>query len=257
VPAVDPPGDEELARLVDAFRSMAETLAQQREDLARANRLRAWAEMARIIAHEIKNPLTPIRLSAEHLRAVARRKDPALGRVLEECVANILAQTETLRGIASEFADYARLPSPTWERVELAEAFAQAVRAYAAAPAIRFEADAGGLAVRADRKLLARALANVAGNSVEALGAAGGEVKLSAELRGDRVVVRVADDGPGLAEGDIPRLFEPSFSTKTGGTGLGLAIVRKIAREHGGDVQARNVSPRGFEVEFDLARAEV
>jgi signal transduction histidine kinase len=257
VPAVDPPGDEELARLVDAFRSMAETLAQQREDLARANRLRAWAEMARIIAHEIKNPLTPIRLSAEHLRAVARRKDPALGRVLEECVANILAQTETLRGIASEFADYARLPEPTWERVELAEAFAQAVRAYAAAPAIRFETDAGGLAVRADRKLLARALANVAGNSVEALGAAGGGVKLSAELRGDRVVVRVADDGPGLAEGDIPRLFEPSFSTKTGGTGLGLAIVRKIAREHGGDVQARNVSPRGFEVEFDLAKAEV
>ena len=252
VPRIALPEDEELRRLVEAFLSMASTLEAQRDDLARAQRLQAWAEMARIIAHEIKNPLTPIRLSAEHLREVWRRGDPNRDRVLEECVANILKQTEMLRSIAAEFSDFARLREPQRERVDLRPLVAEVVRSFSAAAGIRWEVDVPEASVRADPKLLARALTNLVANSREALGAAGGTIRIRAERRGDRWAIRVEDDGPGVEPESHSRLFEPYFSSKSGGSGLGLAIVRKIAQEHGGDARAERLSPKGFAVEFDF-----
>ncbi|MGH9441864.1 MAG: ATP-binding protein [Thermoanaerobaculia bacterium] len=251
-PNISLPEDEELRRLVEAFLSMAGTLEAQREDLARAQRLRAWAEMARIIAHEIKNPLTPIRLSAEHLREVWRRADPNRDRVLEECVANILQQTETLRSIAAEFSDFARLREPQRESVELRGLVEGVVRSFSAAPGIRWSVEVPEVSIHADPKLLARAVTNLVANSREALGAAGGTICVRAEKRGDQWTIRVEDDGPGVTEEDRAKLFEPYFSSKSGGSGLGLAIVRKIAQEHGGDARAERLLPRGFAVEFDL-----
>ena len=254
-PAVPLPADEELRRLVEAFLSMASTLEKQREDLARAQRLRAWAEMARIIAHEIKNPLTPIRLSAEHLREVWKRGDPSRDQVLEECVTNILRQTESLRAIAAEFSDYARLPEPHREPVALKPLVESVVSGYAASPRIRWEVDVPDVEASADRKLVARALTNLVGNAREAVGDAGGRIAVRLFAADGRWVFRVEDDGPGVAVPDMPKLFEPYFSSKSGGSGLGLAIVRKIAQEHGGDARAFRLSPRGFAVEFDFAAA--
>ena len=254
-PRIPPPEDAELARLVDAFLSMASTLETQREDLARAQRLRAWAEMARIIAHEIKNPLTPIRLSAEHLREVWRRGDPARDRVLEDCVANILTQTEALRGIAAEFSDYARLPEPRMEPIRLLPLVDAVVASYAASPAIRWQIDVADVEAAADARLVARALTNLVANAREALGAAGGTITVRLLRREARWAFRVEDDGPGVDPEAFPRLFEPYFSSKSGGSGLGLAIVRKIAEEHGGDARAFPRTPRGFAVEFDFADA--
>jgi len=222
-------------------------------DVVRSNRLAAWAEMARIIAHEIKNPLTPIRLSVEHLREVWRRGSPEFGRVLEDCVANVLRQTDELRRSASEFSDYSRLPEPRMEPVDLALAVREAAAAFAGAPGIRWRVSAEpGTMVEADPRLLARVFANLVGNAVEALGLSGGDIALSARRDGDRIRVSVEDDGPGVAPAILPRLFEPYFSARSGGTGLGLAIVKKILEEHGGSISAHNRKEGGFRVEFDL-----
>ncbi len=225
-------------------------------DVVRSNRLAAWAEMARIIAHEIKNPLTPIRLSVEHLREVWRRGSPDFERVLDECVANVLRQTEELRRAAAEFADYARLPAAQLAETDLARLLADAAAAYAGAPGVRWSVGADAdLVAMGDRRLLSRVFANLVGNAVEALGAGGGEIRLSARRSDGRAFVAVEDNGPGVAPETLPRLFEPYFSAKSGGTGLGLAIAKKIVEEHGGTISAENLSEGGFRVTFDLPLA--
>ena len=221
-------------------------------DVVRSNRLAAWAEMARIIAHEIKNPLTPIRLSVEHLREVWRRQSPEFDRVLEECVSNVLRQTDELRRSAAEFSDYSRLPRPEMRPADIGELVREAAAAYAGASGIRWDVRApSGLQAMADARLLTRVLSNLIGNSIEALKGRG-LIRLMAEPRGDRIGVTVEDDGPGVPREILPRLFDPYFSAKSGGTGLGLAIAKKIVEEHGGAVGAENRADGGFRVSFDL-----
>jgi len=224
-------------------------------DVVRSNRLAAWAEMARIIAHEIKNPLTPIRLSVEHLREVWRRKSPDFERVLEDCVSNVLRQTEELRRSASEFADYSRLPRPEIRPTDVAALLRDAAAAYSAAPGVRWVVEApAGLEAMADPRLLSRVLSNLVGNSVDAL-KQGGRIRLAAARRDGRIEASVEDDGPGVPAEILPRLFDPYFSAKSGGTGLGLAIAKKIVEEHGGTIGAANRPEGGFRVRFDLPAA--
>jgi signal transduction histidine kinase len=170
-------------------------------------------------------------------------------------VENILRQTESLRGIAAEFADYARLPEPHAEPVRLAPLVEGVVAAYSASPGIRWEIDVGDVEAVADAKLVSRALTNLVANAREALGAAGGKIGVRLFASGGRWRFRIEDDGPGVSPENMGKLFEPYFSSKSGGSGLGLAIVRKIAQEHGGDARAFRLSPRGFAVEFDFADA--
>ncbi len=224
-------------------------------DVVRSNRLAAWAEMARIIAHEIKNPLTPIRLSVEHLREVWRRRSPDFERVLEDCVSNVLRQTEELRRSASEFGDYARLPRAEIRPTDVAALLRDAAAAYSAAPGVRWVVEAPvGLEALADPRLLSRVLSNLIGNSVDAL-ARGGQIRLAAGRRDGRIEASVEDDGPGVPAEILPRLFDPYFSAKSGGTGLGLAIAKKIVEEHGGTIGAANRPEGGFRVRFDLPAA--
>jgi signal transduction histidine kinase/HAMP domain-containing protein len=228
-------------------------------EVVRSNRLEAWAEMARIIAHEIKNPLTPIRLSVEHLREVWRRsggQSTEFARVLDECVTNVLQQTEELKRAASEFSDYARLPSPEFGPTDVGRLVHEATLAFSGAPGVRWRvhADPDALAA-ADARLLSRVLSNLIGNAVEALAGAPGEVTASVERRDGRVLVSVEDSGPGVSPRILPRLFDPYFSAKSGGTGLGLAIAKKIVEEHGGTIAAENRRGGGFRVRFDLPEA--
>ncbi len=228
-------------------------------EVVRSNRLEAWAEMARIIAHEIKNPLTPIRLSVEHLREVWRRsggESPEFARVLDECVTNVLTQTEVLKRAASEFSDYARLPSPEFGPTDVARLVHDSALAFSGASGVRWRVRVGpDVRAEADPRLLSRVLSNLIGNAVEALGGMAGEITVSAERSGGRVVVSVEDSGPGVPARILPRLFDPYFSAKSGGTGLGLAIAKKIVEEHGGTIAAENLRSGGFRVRFDLPEA--
>jgi signal transduction histidine kinase len=233
---VAPQSRDELAALMLSFNQMASDLDRQRQDLERSNRLAAWADMARQVAHEVKNPLTPIQLAAEHLRRVFADSREDFGSVLDSCTGTILEQVRALRGIVTEFSAYARPPMPMAESVDLAAVLEAAARPYAAVlpPGVLLEVRRSTVpAVRGDRRLLERAVVNLIENALQAVGD-DGRVRLGLAERQGSVEIRVEDDGAGLSPEVRERAFEPHFSTKTGGSGLGLPLVRKIAEDHGG-----------------------
>ena len=221
----------------------------------RGQRLLAWAAMARMIAHEIKNPLTPIRLSAEHMREVYQRDPEHFAGVFERCTANILTQVEELRSIASEFSTYSAIPRIDPRPGDLAAAVDGLVEGYRAAPprGVRVElvTPSGPLEARFDAKLLLRAVRNLIENALRA-SAGGGRVVVRVERAaegpaGPAARIAVLDSGPGVPPDLLPRIFDPYFSTHDTGTGLGLPIARRIAEEHGGDIAARNRPEGGLE----------
>jgi signal transduction histidine kinase len=226
-------------------------------DVVRAQRLDAWAGMARIIAHEIKNPLTPIRLSAEHLREAWARDREHFAAVFDRCTGNILRQVEVLRQTASEFSLYSEIPRIERRVDDLRDAVGEIVEAYRAAPPagveIVFDAEAGALLATFDRRLLGRAVRNLIENAVRA-SAAGGRVEIEIVEGADELAIRVADEGSGVPEGMVSRVVEPYFSTQSGGTGLGLPIARRVAEEHGGRLGLRNRPAGGFEVTLTIPR---
>ncbi|HEU4402384.1 MAG TPA: ATP-binding protein [Candidatus Polarisedimenticolia bacterium] len=213
-------------------------------EIVRSGRLAAWAEMARRIAHEIKNPLTPIQLSVEHLRRLRRARDARFETVLPECLDNIERQVRVLRQIAAEFSVYARHPELRTETIQVDLLLDEALGPYSAAPpsgvTLRREVRPGTPAVRADRTVIGRALVNLIENALQAM-PEGGVLTVSAAVDDtgggpERVRIEVRDTGAGIDPALLPRLFEPYFSTKSGGTGLGLSIARRAVEEHGGTI---------------------
>jgi nitrogen fixation/metabolism regulation signal transduction histidine kinase len=226
-------------------------------EILRGQRLLAWAEMARIIAHEIKNPLTPIRLSTEHMREVYRRDPDHFTAVFERCTDNILTQVDELRSIAAEFSAYSAIPRIDLQPGDLTAAIAGLVEGYRAAPpeGVMVELDivdgGGPIETRFDAKLLGRAVRNLLENALRA-SAGGGKVVVQVERRNGTARIAVADHGPGVRPELLGRIFDPYFSTHDTGTGLGLPIARRIAEEHGGGITARNRPEGGLEVAITL-----
>jgi nitrogen fixation/metabolism regulation signal transduction histidine kinase len=242
---VEARSQDELRTLVESFNQMARDLRRQRRDLERSNRLAAWAEMARQVAHEVKNPLTPIQLSAEHLQRVWSDGTADFGGALKTCTETILKQVRTLRGMVTEFSAFARPPAPALERHDLGAIVEDAARPYRAAlpPGVELAVEGEPVPpVRADRRLVERALVNLLENALQAVGESGRiTVRVSRRADPDRVEVVVEDTGPGVPAEMRERIFEPFFSTKTSGSGLGLALVKKIAEDHDGGVTLDSV----------------
>jgi signal transduction histidine kinase len=236
---VEAASQDELRRLVEAFNKMARDLERQRRDLERSNRLAAWAEMARQVAHEVKNPLTPIQLSAEHLRRVWQDRSEDFAATLETCTQTILKQVRILRSMVTEFSAFARPPAPDLESQDPAAMLAEVVEPYESSlpPGVDLtvEIEPGVSRVRADRRLLERGIVNLFENALQAVGEKGW-IRVGLRSDGRRVVIEVRDSGPGVDPEIRDRIFEPFFSTKTSGSGLGLALVKKIAEDHGGGV---------------------
>jgi two-component system nitrogen regulation sensor histidine kinase NtrY len=224
-------------------------------EVLRNQRLQAWAEMARIIAHEIKNPLTPIRLSAEHMREVWKRDPDHFERVFERCTVNILTQVEELRSIASEFSTYSAILQIDPKPGDLTAAITELTEGYRTAPPpgvrVGLETD-GPIPARFDAKLLGRAVRNLLENALRAAAAGGGEVLVRIEKENSHARIAVTDNGPGVRPENLPRIFDPYFSTHDTGTGLGLPIARRVVEEHGGHITARNRTEGGLEVVITL-----
>ena len=227
------------------------------DDLSQAMRLQrvlAWREVARRIAHDIRNPLTPIQLSTERMQrkyAAEHAADP----VFAECTQAILSEVATLKHLVEEFTRFARMPAPKLSEGDLAEEVRPVVETYRTAhPGIAWEFLEGPIPPAwFDPFQLRRAVTNLLENAASALGGHGRVVvTLTHEPGRGMVRIVVADDGPGIPLEDRNRLFEPYFSRREGGTGLGLAIVSAIANDHGGSVRMRDNTPRGavFELEF-------
>jgi nitrogen fixation/metabolism regulation signal transduction histidine kinase len=249
---------DELRRLVDAFNSMAAELKAQRTQLERTHRLEAWAEMARQVAHEIKNPLTPIQLSAEHLRRVHADRGEPLGPVLEGCVTSILSQVRLLRQISSEFSNFASSPVARPAAVDLVELVAEVVDPYRTGLAGRIEIHNQVKPplprVFIDRTLIGRALSNIVENALHAMPRRG-SIRLAVAEDGDTVVLRVQDTGVGMDEEALTRVFEPYFSTKATGTGLGLPIARRNVELSGGAIEVESARGHGTTVILRLPAA--
>ncbi len=246
---------DELQRLVEAFNRMAGELQRQRSQVERTHRLEAWAEMARQVAHDIKNPLTPIQLSAEHLRRVHHDRGEPLSPVLDTCVDTILTQVRLLRQIASEFSSFGSSPIARPTPTVVADLLQEVVDPYRLGVgervAITLDVAAGLPPVTVDRMLLSRAVINILENALHAM-PGGGELTVTARRDGDRLVLTIADSGVGMDAEASARIFEPYFSTKASGTGLGLSIARRNVELHGGTIAVASTRGAGTTVTITL-----
>jgi signal transduction histidine kinase len=211
--------------------------------------------MARQVAHEIKNPLTPIQLSAEHLQRVHADRGEPLGPVLDGCVTSILGQVSLLRQIAAEFSSFASSPTARRAPADPAQLVHDVVEPYRAGLTGRIDIHnevAPPLPpVLVDRTLVARALANIVENALHAMPGRG-SLRLSAHARDGAVAIRVEDTGPGMDAEALARAFEPYFSTKTTGTGLGLPIAQRNIELSGGAISVESEKGRGTAVTISL-----
>jgi two-component system nitrogen regulation sensor histidine kinase NtrY len=224
--------------------------------LMKAQKVAAWGEVARKLAHEIKNPLTPIQLSAQRMRKAWLKSDPDFDRVLAECSRAIVDEVEALKNLVDEFAQFARLPAASLQPTVLHEVIDQALSLYEGLfPRITLERrEAEDLPeLRLDPDQMKRVLINLVDNSIAALEEKGRILVATEYDRGEgRARLIVADDGPGIAAADRDQLFVPHFSTKKRGSGLGLAIVSRIVQEHLGTIRAEDNDPRGARFVVEL-----
>jgi two-component system nitrogen regulation sensor histidine kinase NtrY len=211
--------------------------------------------MARQVAHEIKNPLTPIQLNAEHLRRVHADRGEPLGPILQQCVDTILTQVRILRQIASEFSSFAASPTVRLSSVHVPELLREVVDPYRAglADRIRFDVDVPETLppVSIDRTLISRSLTNIVENALHAMPGTG-TLSIEARHENRHVRIRVADTGVGMDPDALARAFEPYFSTKSTGTGLGLPIAKRNVELMGGTIAVSSERDRGTAVELSV-----
>ena len=247
---------DELRRLVDDFNRMAADLQRQRVELERTHRLEAWADMARQVAHEIKNPLTPIQLSAEHLLRVHRDRGEPLSPALEECVNVILSQVTLLRQISAEFSSFASSPTPHPTPVSLADVVSAVVEPYRAGLGTRIEIRVGVPSdlpsLSLDRTLLSRAITNIIENALHAMPGAGTLTMSAARTEVQTIRLSITDTGEGMDEEARRRIFEPYFSTRATGTGLGLTIAKRNVELNGGSIEVQSRKGEGTVVTIEL-----
>jgi nitrogen fixation/metabolism regulation signal transduction histidine kinase len=237
-------GAGEIAELAQAFDDMLDDLAAMRRRLAATTRVAAWREVARRVAHEVKNPLAPIRAAVETLRRLRARNDPEFDAYFDEATRTVLAN------IVTEFTRFARLPAPHPQEVDVVDLARQVVRLHEAGIKARLEVVVERVppVVRADRDQMVQVLTNLVQNALDAVQDQGerGEVKVAVGSEGTATVtVTVSDNGPGIAPEIAARLFEPYATTKRHGTGLGLAIAQRIAIEHNGELSSVRSAPPG------------
>ncbi len=224
--------------------------------LIRAQKVAAWREVARRLAHEIKNPLTPIQLCAERLQRHFSGAPPAAKALLDECTATIVGEVESLKGLVDEFSQFARMPAPRTVPTDLTQLIADTLGLYNGIfDRVRLEQRAApGLPlVRLDAEQIRRVIINLVDNAVEATDRRG-HIIVETQLDAGNGVVRVvvADDGPGIPAEEREKLFLPYYSTKRRGSGLGLAIVRRIIAEHGGSIEVGDNAPTGTRFTIEL-----
>jgi len=251
---------DEVGALVTTFNAMQRQLSENRKKLARQERQLAWREMARQIAHEIKNPLTPMKLSIQHLQRSfenAKTDTSRFRRQFARTTATIVAQIDSLAHIANEFSTFAQLPTRKVVRVDLREVISEAyglMRAEASDNAtLKLELSKEPLPVRGDPSELLRTYINLIKNALEAVQDIDeGAITLTARQEEDHAITEVTDNGPGIPLEVQDRIYEPSFSTKTSGAGLGLAIARQAVELSGGSISFGTKLGQGTTMRIDL-----
>ncbi|MCX7338768.1 MAG: ATP-binding protein [Alphaproteobacteria bacterium] len=240
------PMNYELDKLVHSFNQMTHQLQQQKHDLIISQRKAAWSDVARKIAHEIKNPLTPIQLSAERLKRRYLREIKSDPRTFQSCIDTIIRQVENIGNLVNEFSSFARMPEPKIEKVDLTELIRHTLILQQQAHSsirITYRKPEAPVTWFCDKQQISQALTNLLQNAINAVSESHpaaqlikklATIILSLEIKDEKVVITVEDNGPGFPQEGRERLTEPYYTTREKGTGLGLAIVSKIVSDHNG-----------------------
>ncbi len=248
---------DELALLFDSFNKMIRQLEASRKAQFHTQKLEAWRDVARKLVHEIKNPLTPIRLSAERIQRRFRESHPDIGNIVLTGTDTIIEEVNVLMALLGEFSRFARLPEMKPETVDLNPIVESCVNFFHGHERVSFHLDLDESLPKVvlDKSLLRQALTNIIQNSIDAVGDQGAiYIRTSLRNRSGSLaaIIQIRDDGIGIAEEDIDHIFEPTFSRKPHGTGLGLTIVEKIVLEHHGAIHCRSKPGEGTEFIIEL-----
>jgi two-component system nitrogen regulation sensor histidine kinase NtrY len=258
---VDVLGDDELGQLADSFNRMTTELLGQKERLVQTERVAAWRELARRLAHELKNPLFPLQLTVENLVRARQQTPEQFEEVFRESSRTLLAEIANLKGIIGRFSEFSKMPQPQLQAVQVNEVIHGAVQLFQAqleAPgrakiSCELQLDPHLAAVPADAELLHRAISNLVLNAMDAM-PNGGVLTLRTRDEDGKVLIEVADTGAGLTPEECERIFTPYYTSKVHGTGLGLAIVQSVVSDHGGRIRVQSEPGRGTTFVIELGR---
>jgi nitrogen fixation/metabolism regulation signal transduction histidine kinase len=241
---LNPPG-KELSKLISAYNDMVDQLAESAVRLAKSEREQAWREMAKQVAHEIKNPLTPMRLSVQSFEQHFDPKDPSVSKKIEEFSSTLIHQIDTLSTIASAFSNFAEMPVQESELLDVVKITQLGMDIFTE-KYIVFEAPNEPLFARLDRTQLIRILTNLVKNAIQACDEVSEpSVVVNLQKKNDKVCIRVTDNGHGITQDHIDKIFEPKFTTKTSGMGLGLAMVKNIVETYNGQIEVESSTSKG------------
>ncbi|MFZ2197798.1 MAG: ATP-binding protein [Thermodesulfovibrionales bacterium] len=226
-------------------------------EIARAEKALAWQEVARRMAHEIKNPLTPIQLSTEHMIKKWQSKDEDFDKVFNRSTKAIIKEVESLKNLVNDFSRFGKMPEIKKTAVRISAIIDEVIDLYKDYKDILIARSSQGeeVSVELDAEQFKRAIINLVGNAIQAMQNKGKvDIRIEHDIRSNRVCIDIADDGPGIRDEDKEKLFLPYFSTKKDGTGLGLAIASKVVTDHRGYIRIRDNSPRGtiFSIELPI-----
>ena len=251
---------DELGELADAFNRMTGELREQSDRLVQAERVAAWRELARRLAHELKNPLFPLQLTVENLVRAHTQDPQVFEEMFRESTATLLAEIANLKSTIGRFSEFSRMPQPNFQQVDLNDLVQQVARVFqaqwqsGAKIECRLELDKNLPSIAADSDLLHRAISNLVLNAVDAM-PAGGTITLATSRKpDDRVRLEVRDTGSGITPEECQRLFTPYYTTKQHGTGLGLAIVQSIVSDHHGTISVHSATGQGTTFVIELPR---
>lgn len=254
---IDYEQNDEFKPIMDSYNEMLEKLNHQSNLLALTEREDAWREMAKQVAHEIKNPLTPMRMLIQNYVRKYNPNDPNAVEKLNELSETLISQIDTMSAIAEAFSDFARLPMRNDEEIDVVETICTSLEVFPQ-ESVQFSSPLKELKINFDRIYLIRIITNLVKNSIQAIPEdRKSEVSVSLQKIKDFIIIRVTDNGVGIPPHLGDKIFEPKFTTTTGGTGLGLAMVKKIVEDYNGEIRYISEENRGAEFIIRIPYARV
>ena len=252
---IDFKGHDEIAALVEQYNKMCQQLESAANKLARNERENAWREMARQVAHEIKNPLTPMRLNIEYLQILWDRKDPKFEENFKETLNSLLEQIETLSKIATAFSDYAKLPENVSTTFDIGELLKSTIKLYDVEKNVSISLiynENDDWSIFADKNNLGRVFGNIIKNGIQAIGSEVGHIEVILNRLGEKYRIKISDNGCGIKDEDKKKVFFPNFTTKSSGMGVGLSVSRDIIQGMGGSITFASKEGIGTVFTIDL-----